>query len=382
MIGSKFILRTPLLLGCVSISLFSGCLNQTDGYQGEAKLSATFNDGCYVTSSDHKSFWLGVNSCSTDNTLKQALYNRIKNHTVIRYTDNTSTFDSTYTIAFMQLNNPQFVVPARFDVWDAYRLFAGKNANPYKSGANCATGKILDWYDYQCYDTPTQIMNPDNGGQQGSTGSDAPGAAVPNFGTTGIYNREHSWPKSWFLGSSASGYCANDKDAITGEGTDPYDYRAYTDLHHLIPARSAVNTTRSNCPFGIVLANDTNYPRTSGAKFGTPDTTQMPGHTWASIAGCTANKVFEPPPELKGDIARIYFYMTTRYYTEDSCWTSNSWVTRASMNTWLENVMRKWHNEDPVSTEELTRNDWIQRIQGNRNPFIDHPEWVAKISDF
>lgn len=366
------------------IALFPACLNMTDGYQGDAKLAATFNDGCYVTSSDHKSFWLGVNTCNTDNTLKTALYNRIKNHRVIRYTENSATFDSAYTIAFMQLNNEQLGVPTRFDAWDAYRIFAAKNANPYKSGANCATGKILDWYDYQCYDTPTQILTPDNGGQQGSTGSDPQpvGSTVINFGTVGIYNREHAWPKDFFEATSASGYCQV-RTEITGE-SDPYDYRAYTDIHHLIPARAAINFERGTCAYGEVQTPKTlNYPRNSGANLGSPNMTLMPNYSYTSIPGCNSgNYVLSPPPELKGDIARIYFYMATRYYTEDDCWNSNYQVTRANLNPWLESLMRKWHNDDPVSAEEITRNDWIQRMQGNRNPFVDHPEWVAKISDF
>jgi|JI10StandDraft_1071094.scaffolds.fasta_scaffold163427_2 endonuclease I len=359
-----------------------GCVNLTEGYQGEALLAADLSSGCYVTSSDHKSYWLGVDACKSNESLKAELQKRLRNHRNIPYTNNSSVLTGLgyYTKNFMLLNNSYYAVPERFDVWDAFTMFAMKNANAYNDGTNCTSGKLLDWYDYRCYDTPTEIMTVNNGGQQGSSGSDTLSAATANFGSEGIYNREHSWPKSWFLAGAASGYCASDKDGITNEGTAPYDYRAYVDLHHLIPARASVNSSRGNNSFGVVAAASANYPRTNGAKSGTPDTGAMSGYPGTLDAVTTT--LFEPPNGVKGALARIYFYMATRYYTEDGCWLSNNAVTRSNINTWLENLLRQWHNDYPVSEGERLRNDWIQRIQGNRNPFVDHPEWVAKIADF
>jgi endonuclease I len=230
-------------------------------------------------------------------------------------------------------------------------------------------------------------MSDSSGGQQDPGSADTLAAPTANFGNEGLYNREHSWPKNWFdagatpVNNPAGGsYCYNGNNE--GSWSTNWDYRAYTDLHHLIPARKSVNQTRGTCPFGIVLTPDANFPRYSGTKFGAPDTSAMPGYSWTSIPGCTSDKVLEPPAELKGDIARNYFYMATRYYTEDTCWQTNYAVTRANLNPWLENLLRQWHNADPVSDEERLRNDWIFRIQGNRNPFVDFPEWVNKIDDF
>lgn len=379
---NRHALRRACRIAILAVPALSGaCLNMTDGYQGEAQLAATFNNGCYTTSSDHKSFWLGINTCAGSSDLKAQLQGRIKNHRNIPYRNNTAvpTTDSYFTKDFISLTNPYYGVLSMFDVWDGFIMLAYKNANPYNNGTNCPAGKLLDWYDYRCYDTPSALFTND-GGQQGSTGSDTLGAPTANFGNEGIYNREHSWPKSWFLAASASGYCASDKDAITQEGTSPYDYRAYVDLHHLIPARAAVNSSRGNNSFGIVNTPSANYPRTNGAKSGTPNTGAMTGFPGTTDAVTTT--VFEPPNEVKGAIARIYFYMATRYYTEDSCWLSNNAVTRANINPWLETLLRQWHNDYPVTDGERLRNDWIHRMQGNRNPFIDHPEWVAKISDF
>jgi endonuclease I len=81
-------------------------------------------------------------------------------------------------------------------------------------------------------------------------------------------------------------------------------------------------------------------------------------------------------------MARIYFYMATRYYQEDTCWNNVAAANKANIKRWQENMLRKWHRDDPVDDVERARNDLIHRVQGNRNPFVDHPEWVDKISDF
>lgn len=373
-----------------TILLATNCA-QTSQVAESLQLSAKLDATCQVTSGEANGYWIGTNTCLSDNAFKAELQKKIKTAKVLRYTESSASFPSYFTKAFITVGNFVHDVPTRFDTWDAYVVFATKAVNPYQSGTNCAAGKLLDWYDYQCYDTPSEIMSQSSGGQQDSGSGDPISTPVVNFGTVGVYNREHSWVKSWFAAGStavnnpsAGSYCYNgNSEGTAWDSNANWDYRAFSDLHHLIPARNAVNNARSSCSYGIVLTPDApNFPRNSGAKFGSPDTAQMPGYAWSSIPGCPSNKVFEPPADLKGDIARNYFYMSTRYYTEDTCWTSNSWVTKANMNSWLENLMRKWHSEDPVSNEERARNDWIHRIQGNRNPFVDHPEWVGKISDF
>jgi endonuclease I len=166
-----------------------------------------------------------------------------------------------------------------------------------------------------------------------------------NYAVEGdCYNREHSWPQSWF--NSTSG--------------------PQTDMFHLYPTDGKVNGLRSNYPFGnVTTATDST---TNGSRLGTG--TNNAGY--ASI-------VFEPVDEYKGDLARGYFYMTTRYYTEDASWANSGATTKCEINPWQLSVLMDWHHQDPVSTKEINRNNGIYGIQNNRNPFIDHPEWADSI---
>jgi hypothetical protein len=370
---------TVVVLGCANIETDSGI-----------ELKAKLNSSCQITATTHKGYYIGVDTCLSDNAFKANLQKKIRVHRVLHYTQNNHPIPDGFTIAFMTLDNGSYTIPSRFDVWDAYRVFAAKGANPHRSGGNCPIGKLLDWYDYQCYDLPATIFTPNCGGQQngtsdGCTNTD-PISPSTLYGNTGVFDREHSWPASWFRSATESNNPSNGSYCYNGNLDSTYgnfeDFRAATDLHHLIPARRALNFIRSNYVPGIVQTPDSgDWPRPNGANFGTPDA----GHPlMAGFPGATGNaaKVFTPPTELRGDFARNYFYMATRYYTEDTCWNTNEGVTRANINTWLENLLRNWHANDPVSDEERTRNDWIERIQGNRNPFVDHPEWVDKISDF
>jgi len=92
-----------------------------------------------------------------------------------------------------------------------------------------------------------------------------------------------------------------------------------------------------------------------------------------------------PPSKLRfilaGDIARSYFYLATAYYQVWSCCKVEDVVDAYLMSPWLESVMREWHALDPVNDAERGRNDVIySKLQGNRNPYIDHPEWVDLVS--
>lgn len=347
--------------------LFAGCVNLTEGYQGTELFPAQFNDGCHDATDTHNGFWLGVNTCAAD--FKLELHNRIKGQRVLRYKENAAPFDVDYVKDFVKLANPQYIVPTRFDVWDAYVLYAYKGANPIA----CTGNKLYDYYAANCYTTPTEILSQNGGGDQNT------------------YNREHSWPKSWFAAGatpknnpSNGEYCYDGNTDSSWDSAQNWDYRAFTDLHHLIPADGAANTARSNNSLGLVDNADggkTLFPAVGApntqAKLGKADVAAMP-----DVPGGGATTVFEPADVVKGDLARIYFYMATRYYTEDGCWQNYTGVDKAHIKPWLEKVLRQWHTADPVSAGELARNDWIERIQGNRNPFIDHPEWVAKIADF
>ena len=159
------------------------------------------------------------------------------------------------------------------------------------------------------------------------------------------YNREHSWPQSWF--NSA--------------------FPMKSDLFHVYPTDGYVNSHRGSLPYGDV--DEPTWTSTNGSKKGT---CSNPGFT---------GMVFEPINEYKGDFARTYFYMSTRYYSEDYNWDNTEMTNGADLKNWAIDVLINWHHLDTISEKELNRNDIIYEIQGNRNPFIDHPEWVDCIWD-
>ncbi|WP_310555156.1 endonuclease [Flavobacterium sp.] len=159
------------------------------------------------------------------------------------------------------------------------------------------------------------------------------------------YNREHIIPQSTF-GSAAP---------------------MVSDAHHIPPTDGKVNGIRSNYPHGNVATASTTTR--NGSKLGT-----------SAVSGYTGT-VFEPINEFKGDIARMYFYFATRYentvsgYTFDMFnGTSNQVFTTAFLD-----MLKTWHTNDPVSAREIARNNAIYARQGNRNPYIDHPEYIASI---
>lgn len=188
--------------------------------------------------------------------------------------------------------------------------------------------------------------------------SDVPGGTPPyeytffedecgNYSGEGsCYNKEHSWPKSWFGGEV---------------------YPMYSDLFHIVPTDGYVNGKRSNYPFGEV--GSASWTSQNGSKVGSCN---FPGYS---------GTVFEPIDEYKGDFARGYFYMSTRYYNEDNGWPGSDMVTGANLKPWAVNLLLEWHYNDPVSPKETDRCNAIYNLQNNRNPFIDHPEYVALIWD-
>ncbi|MCP4499045.1 MAG: hypothetical protein GY822_03650 [Deltaproteobacteria bacterium] len=165
------------------------------------------------------------------------------------------------------------------------------------------------------------------------------------------WNKEHSWPKSWWGGQE------ND---------------AYSDMFHLVPSDGRVNNYRSNLPFGEV-----DNPTFGG---GNEDGIFVEAKMGPCVTPGSSGNCFEPADDVKGDLARGYFYMAVRY--EGLLTGERDAVSGADIKIWQESLLRDWHLLDPVDDAERTRNDAILGLQGNRNPFIDHPEWVGQISDF
>jgi len=160
-----------------------------------------------------------------------------------------------------------------------------------------------------------------------------------NGGNADDWNREHVWAKSH-----------GDFGTSIGPGTD---------IHHLRPTDASVNSSRGNIDFdnGGSLHNECTECR-------------YDGDSW------------EPPSRVKGDIARMLFYMAVRYEgngeldleLSDTVNTSPA-PLHGKLTTLLE-----WHKQDPVDEFEKRRNETIyQNWQKNRNPFIDHPEWAELI---
>ena len=164
------------------------------------------------------------------------------------------------------------------------------------------------------------------------------------------YNREHLVPQSWF------------------SKRDPMR----CDIFHVVPTDAKINGMRADLPLGevgtVIEASKNNYSKKGYAKSGL-------GYTGI---------VFEPNDEVKGDIARAYFYMVTCYEDSIPRWNADgnsnataSYVfdgsTYPGLTTWVTNMMLEWSAKDPVDAIETARNNVIYGKQRNRNPFIDYP---------
>lgn len=153
------------------------------------------------------------------------------------------------------------------------------------------------------------------------------------------WNREHVWAKSH-----------GDFGTATGPGTD---------IHHLRPADVSVNSTRGNLDFDN----------------GGDEVAEAPGNF-------ADGDSFEPRDQVKGDVARMILYMAVRYDGEDGApdLEPNDKVNNGSAPAIGRlSVLKQWNTEDPPDAFEQKRNEAIFGIQRNRNPFIDHPEWVNAI---
>ncbi|MEG0992305.1 MAG: endonuclease [Bacteroidales bacterium] len=160
------------------------------------------------------------------------------------------------------------------------------------------------------------------------------------------FNREHSVPQSWFSKASPM----------------------VSDAWHVVPTDGKVNGIRSNYPLGEVGSIKT----ASANNFSKLGNSISPGYS---------STVFEPNDLYKGDFARMYFYMATRYQNKVGSWTGGVFSsTYPHLQQWTLNVMLKWHRQDPVSQKEVDRNNAIYKSgQRNRNPFIDYPDLVELI---
>ncbi len=136
------------------------------------------------------------------------------------------------------------------------------------------------------------------------------------------------------------------------------------DIHSVRPTDGKVNGLRSNYPYGLVNGGTITM---NGSKLG------------SSASSGYSGTVFEPINTFKGDIARMIFYFVTRYESQMAGFTSGGFLaqnTFPSLQPWAIQQYMAWAAQDPVSPEEISRNNASYIYQGNRNPYIDHPEYV------
>lgn len=160
------------------------------------------------------------------------------------------------------------------------------------------------------------------------------------------YNREHIVPQSLFSEASPM----------------------KNDIHFVRATDGKVNGIRSNYPFGKVAT--ASYTSQNGSKLG------------SSASSGYFGTVFEPIDEFKGDVARMIFYFVTRYENQLSGFSSGDMLGSTAypgLQTWELNQLLLWHNQDPVSPAEIGRNNASYTWQGNRNPYIDNPQWVNDV---
>ncbi len=186
---------------------------------------------------------------------------------------------------------------------------------------------------------------------------------VKSPGGNAFYNREHTWPNS------------------LGFPTDGPDNSAYTDTHMLMLSDIGHNAARGNLPFGTCASGESFATLVYFGQGG-------PGHDNLRCGG-----FWQTWDALRGNVARAILYMDIRFeggthgitgFTEpDLRLTDNaSLIVQSGGNATVAYMgllatLLQWHQQDPPDERELMRNGVIQSFQGNRNPFVDHPEWAA-----
>ena len=175
-----------------------------------------------------------------------------------------------------------------------------------------------------------------------------PGSAFGSYKDEGdAYNREHTMPQSWYSEASPM----------------------KSDIIQVLPTDGYINNMRSSNPYGEVDTSASNYKQSAGG-YSKSGNCRTQGYSGV---------VFEPNDEVKGDIARIYFYMMTCYEDRMLSWqkgTASSVIggtKHQPLQQWVVNMMMRWSKLDPIDATERARNEAVYEVQKNRNPFVDYP---------
>lgn len=166
--------------------------------------------------------------------------------------------------------------------------------------------------------------------------------------STAGYSREHSYCHNWMPTNPA----------------DSPERPEYDDYHHLFPTnQNNANALRSNYPLGVVVTPTSTY---LGCKFG---------------LDANGNNVFEPRDDHKGDAARAIMYAAICYNGIDGYnWKFRDPISSSIQYGQDQYVLKAWHFQDLPSDWEIARNDYIDSLQGNRNPFIDSAAYVCYVN--
>jgi endonuclease I len=195
------------------------------------------------------------------------------------------------------------------------------------------------------------------------------GSSTPTVDGT-CWNKEHTFPKAWFASA----------------------YPTYADLFVVRPTDYRLNAKRGNAPYATVSSPTYQFP-VNGVYPGypIPPNPVLDKLGPSSTPGVTIPVAWEPSDAIKGDLARGYFYILTRYQSNLGAWVTANTGTGIekvvdaanslypSFNLPYLKMMYDWHIADPVDAKEINRNNLIYTQQNNRNPYIDHPEYVFQV---
>lgn len=275
---------------------------------------------------------------SSCRALRATLHGVIDDHSAVVYSDS----DNTWTPG----------VPGSYDVWEVLNL---ADEDPLD------VSKILDVYRNESY---TKLS-----------------------GGVGVYNREHVWPNS-------QGF--NNLSMLEGFPNSPY-----TDTHMLMASNTDYNARRGSrvyatcnpaitatCTVDATIANPSN-----GSGGGPAGYTMPPGHNWYTNGQDGNSGSYEPWSFRRGDLARAMLYMDVRYeggrnsrnlqsepqliLTDNRSLIIITSSYAAPAYSGLLAPLLDWHANDSVTAREGLRNALVEGVQGNRNPFVDHPEWAS-----
>ncbi len=232
---------------------------------------------------------------------------------------------------------------------------------PYSSSAT-DTWNLLEKADEDPSD-PGRVLSVYSNDTFGKTG-----------GGSGPYNREHSWPRSYGFKSQ-------------GDSNLPHD-----DAHHLFISDTGYNSARGSRPFGLCSSGCSEEPTVYNNGQGGQGGGYPGDSSWRTNTDGPSG-IYEVWMGRRGDIARAMFYMDVRYegdthavtgvsehqleLTDDMSLLHNSTSNYSPAYMGRLSVLLDWHEQDPVDAYEQNRNDAVYTYQGNRNPFVDHPEWVG-----